>query len=74
MITIIIIICLAYIFGAIGYGFTLIKGFDKKLKKFDKVIVTFCSSIWPFWMFVLGFAVTMTEIEYQLKKFLGYRY
>ena len=67
---ILLLICLAYIFGGIGYV-TTIKHLDSSKLK-DSKIITFVFFIsWPFWLIILGFAATMTEFEIWIKKQIG---
>ena len=68
----IIIIVIAYIFGAIGYGTSLIHDFNKE-ENYYIPIIFFCA-IWPLWLIILGFAYIMSEIEFWIKKKLGYKY
>jgi hypothetical protein len=63
MITIIIIICLAYIFGAIGYVQTVLKC---TCKKHIEPALILLSIIWPLWLIIYGFAFIASEIEYYI--------
>ena len=66
----IIIIVIAYIFGAIGYGTSLIHDFNKEIKEEENYyipIIFFCT-IWPLWLIILGFSYIMSELEFWFNK------
>lgn len=69
MIVYIILLCIAYIFGGVGYIIT-IKHLDATKLKDNKFIITILFISWPFWLTLLGLAATMTELEWQAKKML----
>lgn len=65
-----IILCIAYLFAGIGYYITCkdrVK--DLALKSWEKQLVIFAIVIGVgLWLPILGFAVTMTEIEWYIKR------
>ena len=71
-----IILCIAYLFAGIGYYITCkdrIK--DLALKSWEKKLVIFAIVIGVgLWLPMLGFAVTMTEIELYIKRKCKYNY
>ena len=72
----IIILCIAYLFAGIGYYITCkdrIK--DLLLKQWEKRLVVFVIVMGVgIWLPILGFAATMTEIEWCVKKKCRYNY
>ena len=71
----IFVLCLAYIFGGIGYVLTIKRNYDNIFKnKIDKLILFVLFVIWPIWLIILGFAYTMTELEFWIKRKLHYNY
>ena len=67
---ILLLICLSYIFGGIGY-ITTIKHLDDSKLKDNKLLIFITFIGWPFWLIMLGFAATMTEFEFWIKKQIG---
>jgi hypothetical protein len=69
-------LCIAYLFAGIGYYMTCkdrIK--DLLLKSWEKQLVIFAIVIGVgLWLPILGFAVTMTEIELYIKRKCRYNY
>ena len=72
MTILIILICLSYIFGGIGYIVT-IKRLDSKLGK-NKSLMFILFLSWAFWLIILGFAYIMSEFEFWVKRQCDSRY
>ena len=68
-----IIFIIAYIFGGIGYLLTVKQNCEELLKS-SKLITILLFVTWAFWLIVLGFAATMTEIECYIRHKLGYNW
>ena len=73
-IIVIILICLAYIFGGVGYVTTVKSNIDNLFKNGKKTVLVILFIFWLFWLITLGFAYTMTEIEFYIREKLGYKY
>lgn len=66
-IALLIIACICYIFGGIGYIVT-IKHFNDKPLKNGKIVLSILFIFWLFWLILLGFGITATEIEFWINK------
>ena len=60
-IEIVLLSCLAYILGAIGYIVTIIKCSEGKIN--DKVILVLLGMVWPVWLILLGLAYILSTID-----------